>query len=104
VFAHFTYFALLERHLTFVEILLVQEGAMPWSLSLQCSDTLSRSEDSVCGGHMSSFIIYSDSYTHIFGHALNGIPVSLQRMTSQLTVFKIALFYLCDAFGKVCNQ
>jgi len=68
VFAHFTYFALSERHLTFAKILLVQEGAMPWTLPLQCSDTLRRSADSVYGGHASSFIIYSDSYTHIYGH------------------------------------
>jgi hypothetical protein len=35
---------------------------------------------------------------------MDGILVSLQRMTSQLALLKIALLYSCDVFGKVVNH
>jgi hypothetical protein len=93
--------------LNVLQIPLLHEGAMPWPLLLHCSETLRRSEDALYGGHTSSFIIHSDSNTHIvFSDILctDGIPVFLQRMASLFTVLKIALFFSCDVFGKVCKS
>ena len=43
-------------------------------------------------------------HTHLRTLCMDGIPVSLQGMTSQLIVLKIALFYTCDAFRNVCKS